>query len=527
MHQLAATRPARQAVSRLFSLRDLGYRYPDGTPALAGIDLDIFAGDRLALVGQNGAGKTTLAKHLNGLLKPDQGEITYRGQPLAGAHLTQARLEIGLLFQDADDQLFCNSIREDVLFGPRNQGLDPAEAEAAAEAALADVDLLGDAERPPHTLSYGQRKRAALATLLAMQPEVLILDEPTANLDPRQEQLLLDLLLNYPGTLICITHNLLFAYELCQRAVVLAQGRVHHDDSLRELVAHQPSQREHGLDFSFRFAGDPPQPGQGRPAGSPANRQPPLLAMTGYSYRYPDGRQALRDLTFAIRRGDRLALVGENGAGKSTLAGCLAGLRLGLGNLTLDGRTITSRTRRELTRQAGLVFQDCADQLFCPSCFEEVAFGPRQLGWPSAAINAAVTDALQRVRLENFAERVPLHLSGGERKRLALAAVLALRPQILILDEPTAGLDPQGEELLLDILSKFAVTLLLISHDLHFIRRLTERTLVLHEGRLVQDYATDDFFADADLNSLNQLDYSYRSASELRLRELRRKAAEG
>lgn len=524
MHQQTTHLPLHQAGPALFTLRGLCYKYADGTPGLAGIDLEIFTGDRLALVGQNGAGKTTLAKHLNGLLIADQGEVTYKGKPLAGRHLDRARLEIGLLFQDPDDQLFCNTLREDVLFGPLNQGLGPTAAEEAAVAALKSVSLAEEAHCPPHSLSYGQRKRAALATLLAMQPQVLVLDEPTANLDPRQEDLLLQQLQGYRGTLICITHNLLFAYALCQRAIVLENGRVHHDYSLRELMAHQPSQREHGLDFSFRFGASATPAAPRSPAiiGRPVDTGPqePLLRLAGYSYRYPDGRQALAGLNLDIRAGERLAIVGENGAGKSTLAACLTGLRHGHGSFLLAGQTIDDHSRRILCRQVGLVLQDPADQLFCPSCREEVAFGPRQLGWPKKDIDHLVGKALRTVGLAGCAERVPLHLSGGERKRLALAAVLVMQPRILILDEPTAGLDPQGEERLLGILAGLDITLLLISHDLFFIRSLTERALVLHEGRIVQDYSTDAFFADANLTGLNQLDYSYRSRCELEVLEL-------
>ncbi len=501
MHQLAATIPLSPPAPALFSLRGLGYRYADGTPALSDINLEIIPGDRLALVGQNGAGKTTLAKHLNGLLTPSQGTLTYRGQSLTGRHLHEARLEIGLLFQNPDDQLFCNTVFEDVLFGPLNQQLDHTAASAVATSALQAVNLNQQATRAPHTLSYGQRKRAALATLLAMQPQVLILDEPAANLDPRQELALLEQLRNYRGSLICITHNLPFAYELCERAVVLENGRIHHDYRLSELAAHLPSQREHGLDFSFRCAATAPRAATDHPPA--AGRPLPQIQLTDYSYRYPDGRQALDRLNLTIHQGNRIALVGENGAGKSTLAACLTGLRSGSGDFKLAGQTINGRNRSLLCRQIGLVFQDAADQLFCPSCREEVAFGPRQLGWSKAAIDRQVAETLRAVGLQGFEDRVPLHLSGGERKRLALAAVLAMQPRILILDEPTAGLDPQGEEQLLNILTDLDITLLLISHDLFFIRALTRRTLVLHEGRVAQDDTTERFLNDASLAGLN------------------------
>jgi len=238
----------------LFEIRQLAFTYPDGTPALRNISLDIHHGDRIALVGHNGSGKTTLIKHLGGLLQPQSGTVRYKGEPVTGDTATLLRQEVGILFQDPDDQLFCNTLYEDVAFGPMNQGLPKPVVEKRVSEALRAVDLADYAYKPPHNLSYGQRKRAALATVLAMNPVVLILDEPTANLDPRQVQHFGELLRRFTGTIICITHDILFLQELCNRAVVLADGRVHHDYSFDDLIAHPASLRDHGLDFSFRFS---------------------------------------------------------------------------------------------------------------------------------------------------------------------------------------------------------------------------------------------------------------------------------
>ena len=526
MHQLASRPPLDQTGETLFSLRYVSFSYPNGTAALDTISLDIAPGDRIAIVGQNGAGKSTLLKHLNGLLPTQDGTLTYKGLSFDPDHLRKARLEIGLLFQDPDDQLFCNSVEEDVLFGPLNQGLAPDVARSKCEAALADVGLEALGARPPHRLSYGQRKRAALAGLLAMEPEVLLLDEPTANLDPQQEELLLQRLKDYPGTIVCITHNLLFAYELCQRTVVLEQGRIHHDFSLRELVSHRAALRGHGLDFSFRFVEQAlPENGGSEATTSPGSEESvvaaePLVSLHDYSFAYPDGTEALNGVNLQIRPGEKLAIVGENGAGKTTLVSCLMGLQLGRGLYRLNGETVSASNRKQSCRTVGLVFQDSADQLFCPSCAEEVAFGPRQLGLDKVETERRVGSALRQVGLEGYEERVPLHLSGGERKRLALAAVLAMQPDVLILDEPTAGLDPDGEERLLNIIRNLDVTLVLVSHDLFFVRQLARRTVVLHDGMLVQDYSTESFFNDANLTTLNQLDFTYRNRCGLEIMKL-------
>ena len=222
-----------------------------------------------------------------------------------------------------------------------------------------------------------------------------------------------------------------------------------------------------------------------------------------------------------VGRGESLALVGENGAGKSTLALVMLGVNQGQGEYRYDGSLVTPKNRKRLWRRIGMLFQDAADQLFCPSCWEEVAFGPRQLGCSRAEIDRLVEEAMEQVKMTSYEERVPLNMSGGERKRLAIAAALSMRPEVLVLDEPSAGLDPQGEELLLDILARLAMTTVLISHDIFFIQRLTNRTVLLDQGRVVRDYATSDFLADNQLESVNQLDFTYKNICHSEIMALR------
>ena len=496
----------------LFRLSDLSFRYVNGPLVLEGVNLDIAPGERIAIVGQNGSGKTTLIKQLCGLLLPEQGEVRFKGDPLGGEHLDRSRLEIGLLFQDPDDQLFGHTLIDDAAFGPSHQGLSRDEARKTALKALGRVHLADMAYKAPHHLSFGQKKRAALAGLLAMQPSVLLLDEPTANLDPGQEQVFFDLLMNYRGTLVCISHDLLFLYELCERAVVMEKGHVVHDYTMNDLVAQRDELRSHGLDFSFRL--QPERNGRGAVCAdndrAVSTGKPTMLELQGYDFCYPDGTRAMSNVDFSIAAGERIALVGENGAGKTTLLSCLLGLREGRGTYLFEDEPVTRRSRKHLWRNIGMVFQDSSDQLFCPSVGEEIAFGLKQAGASKGEIRRHTEEALARVRLEGFEDRIPLHMSGGERKRLALACVLAMSPKLLILDEPSAGLDPQGEELLLSIVGELDVTLLLVSHDMFFVNALTERTVVMHQGAICQDMATDAFFKDPGLSNLNGLAYTFR-----------------
>jgi energy-coupling factor transport system ATP-binding protein len=521
--------------SPVLEVQNLSFRYPAGGPALDSIDLSIHPGDRLALVGHNGAGKTTLVKHLNGLLRPLSGTVRFLGAHLEGSHLSSARLQIGLLCQDPDDQLFCNTLDEDIAFGPYNQGLNSEDIEERVQSALNAVGLEGFRYKAPHHLSYGQKKRAALATLLSMEPQVLILDEPTANLDPKQERLFLDLLGNFHGTLVCISHDLLFLYEICSRAVVLEKGRIHHDFSMQELVSETKYLRAHGLDFTFRFSccrddGEHPHhhahPHHHRhaavqtvshsplPCPQAAEKTSPdgLVLLEDFSFRYPDGSWGLRNVDLVIEEGESVAIVGENGAGKSTLVSCLAGILEGEGTYAFGGEPVVGRRKEQLWREIGLAFQDPADQLFCPSCAEEVAFGPKQLRLPPEEIQKLVDESLDRVRLNGFEERVPHHLSAGERKRIALAAVLSMNPRLLILDEPTANLDPQSEELLCRILTQLRATRILVSHDIDIIALLSRRTIVMHQGRVIRDYPTAEFIQDRSLVSINGLDYTFKNA---------------
>lgn len=512
----------------LFSLIEVSFHYPDGTPALNRVTLKIHQGDRIALVGRNGSGKTTLVKHLNGLLPCGEGEINYKGGPLSQAMLRQLRLSTGVLFQDPDDHLFCNTLHDDVAFGPMNQGLDEPAVAARVEERLTAVGLAHLRYKPAHLLSYGQKKRAAFAAIMAMNPEVLILDEPTANLDPRQEQVFKELLKDYTGTLIVIDHDLLFLYDLCDRAVVMSDGAVHHDYSFDELVSQPSFLREHGLDFTFRFSccGDHhpsahhhhhhhyqthEHHGNGLIHEPSLANGAPLVELQHFSFRYPDGTLGLDDVNLCLGKGDSLALVGENGAGKSTLAACLLGLYRGEGFFFVDGQAVQHDRKNGLWRRVGMVFQNSADQLFTPSCREEVAFGPSRMGVKGEELRRRVDLALATVRLDGFADKVPLNMSGGERKRLAIAAALAMHPEILILDEPTAGLDPHGEELLMNILQDLGLTTILITHDLFFIERLTSRTVVMHRGVIIRDYQTTEFLVDDHLQSVNGLDYAYKS----------------
>jgi energy-coupling factor transporter ATP-binding protein EcfA2/sirohydrochlorin ferrochelatase len=235
------------------ALRGLSYRYPDGTPVLEDITLTVARGERVAILGPNGAGKTTLALQLNGMLEGATGDVEIGGTRLAPATRKEIRRRVGLVFQDPDDQLFLPSVRADVAFGPANLGLTGAALAARVDAALARVAITALADRAPHALSAGERRRAALAGVLAMEPEVLVLDEPSSHLDPAARRELADVLLSLSLTTVLVTHDLPYALELCPRAIVLDQGHVVADGPTREVLADEGFMRAHRLELPAGF----------------------------------------------------------------------------------------------------------------------------------------------------------------------------------------------------------------------------------------------------------------------------------
>ena len=248
----------------VLDVEGLAYAYPDGHQALYGVDLQVHAGERVALLGPNGAGKTTLVLHLNGILTPGAGRVAVSGLPVEKQNLREIRRRVGVVFQDPDDQLFMPTVRDDVAFGPANLGLAGEELDARVEAALAAVDMQDHADRPPHHLSFGQRRRVAVATVLAMEPHVLVLDEPSSNLDPASRRELADVLRSLDVTMLMVTHDLPYALELCPRSVVLSGGAVVADGPTREMLCDDALMRAHRLELPFGF--DPAR------AGTPGSR---------------------------------------------------------------------------------------------------------------------------------------------------------------------------------------------------------------------------------------------------------------
>lgn len=232
---------------------DLNYNYPDGTEVLRDTAFHIHSGERVALLGSNGAGKTTLVFHLNGIFRPLSGSVVVAGLPLVDENLKEIRRRVGVVFQDPDDQLFMPTVRQDVAFGPANYGVEGSELDARVVDALTAVGMLDVADRPPHHLSLGQRRRVAVATVLAMRPEIVVLDEPSSNLDPASRRELADVLTSLEITMLMVTHDLPYALELCPRSLIMNEGTIVADGPTTDVLSDRELMRANRLELPLGF----------------------------------------------------------------------------------------------------------------------------------------------------------------------------------------------------------------------------------------------------------------------------------
>ncbi|MGN6753566.1 MAG: energy-coupling factor ABC transporter ATP-binding protein [Intrasporangium sp.] len=237
----------------VLDVRGLAYAYPDGHQALYGVNLHVHQGERVALLGPNGAGKTTLVLHLNGILTGGTGSVAVSGLPVTKDNLQEIRRRVGIVFQDPDDQLFMPTVHDDVAFGPANLGLRGAALEARVLRALEQVGMADFADRPPHHLSFGQRRRVAVATVLAMEPEILVMDEPSSNLDPASRRELAHIVASLDVTVLMVTHDLPYALELCERAVILSDGVIAADGPTRDVLADGDLMARNRLELPYGF----------------------------------------------------------------------------------------------------------------------------------------------------------------------------------------------------------------------------------------------------------------------------------
>ncbi len=539
---MTAGAAARSPASRL-EVRALACRFTEPpAQALVGVSLTVRAGELVAVMGASGAGKSTLLRCVNGLvpsLAPAEtaGEILLDGAEVLGAPPGALAGRVAMVFQDFEAQLFSTNVRLEVAFGPAQLALPPAEVARRVDAALARVGLRDVMHRDPRELSGGQKQRLAIASILAMAPGVILLDEAATDLDPSGRQELyatLQRLRAQDVALVAVEHEIepLVAADrlyLMRDGAVVAMGAAEtlardvetclacgvrpHDLAVlgRRLGVEVPLDVPDAITMLRRRfpaasaveAPREPGPAAAVPSGPAPVGPAPILEVEHLTYRYRDGATAVDDVSLRLRPGELIAIVGRNGSGKTTLAKHLNGLlRATQGRVRLDGRDVARLPLDRVAQRIGYVFQNPDDQLFAATVAEEVAFGPRNFGLAGDALAARVRDTLSAVGLDARSEDDPFLLSKGERQRLAVATVLAMAPRVLILDEPTTGLDHPQQRRMLDLLLRLRASgtaIVLITHTPWVVAECAERVLVMHAGRLVFDGDFAGFILDPDL----------------------------
>ena len=533
-----------------FSITDENDNVIEENSALDGVNIEVEEGQFIAILGHNGSGKSTFARHINALLTPDEGTLYVNGWDTKDeSKLWDIRQNAGMVFQNPDNQIIATVVEEDVGFGPENLGVPTEEIWERVEKALAAVGMLEYRHSSPTKLSGGQKQRVAIAGVVAMKPKCIVLDEPTAMLDPngRKEVLKTVKELNKQEnvTVILITHHMNEVID-ADKVFVMDSGKVVLEGTPREIFSKVSELKKLGLDvpqvteiaynlkdkgidmgqcvlnvkeFKERYKSvtgkdiasiddvNKSKVSESVNVQSDAEEKKLILEAKNLTYIYEEGtaneKGALEDVSLNIHEGEFLAIIGHTGSGKSTLIQHLNGLmKADSGAIYFNGEDIYAKefSMPFLRKHVGLVFQYPEHQLFETTVLQDVCFGPKNLGLSKDDMLEAAKKALKQVGLgEDYYEKSPFELSGGEKRRVAIAGVLAMNPEVLILDEPTAGLDPKGRDKILNQLKKLQternIAIVLVSHSMEDVAKYAERLVVMSGGKKIYDGACREVFS--------------------------------
>lgn len=525
---------------------------------LKGVDLTIKKGEFIALLGRNGSGKTTFSKQLNAILRPSEGTVTVDEMGTRDAEkLYDIRQHVGMVFQNPDNQMVAANVEEEVAFGPENLGMESDTIVARVKQALEQVRMWKRRKTAPNHLSGGQKQRIAIAGILAMHPDYIVLDEPTAMLDPKGRKEVMEALqqLNQEQemTVILITHDMEEA-ALAGRVILLADGQVRFDGTPEDFFGEDALLAEMGMEapLSYRVRklidsdvfekkiGDArveeatidkrekvaeyDKTGREWEASSELvdkkknkkaeaetdEKNQALLSLQHVSYIYSPGtayeKVALDDVNLSLGKGEIVGLAGHTGSGKSTMIQLLNGLlKPTSGTVTFEGKDIHAKgySGNYLRSKVGMVFQYPEHQMICDTVWEDVAFGPSKQGLTGEACETRVEEALRFVDLpEKYYQASPLQLSGGQKRRVAIAGVLAMHPEYIILDEPAAGLDAAGKREIFDRIRRMSreqgIGVLLVSHSMEDLAEYADRIIVLDDGKKILDDRPAEVFAERE-----------------------------
>ena len=501
------------------AIENLHFTYPSrDTPTLRGINATVASGDFVLLTGPTGCGKSTLLRTMNGLIPHSSagtlsGNVRLNGKNVAQQPLAVTCQQVGLLFQNPDEQLFCTRVEDEIAFGLENLCISPEHIAPRIDEALAQVGLDGFRGRRISELSGGEKQRVALACFCAMQPQVLLLDEPTSHLDLRGTRDILDIVKRLNTdlgiTTILATHRTAEIAPLCNRVWLMHEGELCLDKPKDEAFTEPEPYHRLGVQVPV---GEPSWT-RCTPVGEPSRFQKshsPLLTLRSVSFRYPNtDAPALKPISYKVCRGEVVAIMGANGSGKTTLIHLMAGLlRPSDGELSIADKRVTRKKRpklHQLAGKVGIVFQNPALLLQAETVADEVAFGPKNLKLAREPLQTLVTDTLARFDLDRLATEAPYSLSRGQRQRVAVAANFSLYPELFLLDEPTTGQDAQHLHQLMGELcaeiKRENRSLIFTTHDAQLTLNYADRVLLLREGELVFDGVPDFAFAEGELLS--------------------------
>ncbi|HUT52876.1 MAG TPA: energy-coupling factor transporter ATPase [bacterium] len=512
---------------RAVELQEVRFRYRGAdADALAGVGVHADAGERVAVVGLTGAGKSTLLKCVNRLVPASYrgefaGKVALFGEEIAGKRVAELCGTVGMVLQDFESQLFSSAAELDAAFGPENLGLGGDEIRRRVTQSLRAVGMEHLRRRDPATLSGGQKQRLAIATVLSLHPRVLCLDEPTTDLDPEGREEIASLLKSLCGgglTALLAEHEMdllagadrIVGLAAGKKMFDCAAGEVLWDPGLLSSFGVRPPdlavvagelglvERPGTVDEAaalLKSNGIGIRPGAAdelvRADAAAAQEGRELIRIEGLGHTYPGGVESLSGVDLTIRAGEFVAVLGRNGSGKTTLVKHINGLlKPTAGAVLIEGQDTRALKAAALGQRVGFVFQDPDHQIFAGRVFDEVAFAPRNHGLPEAGVKERVTRALAQVGLAGREDRDPFLLTKGERQRVALAGVLAAEPEVIILDEPTTGLDYPAQRAVMELLKALnneGRTVIVITHAIGTAAEYARRIVVMSDAAVIGD----------------------------------------
>lgn len=520
-----------KGISHKFNIKDRDGNKVGENWAVRDVDFMADKGEMIAILGRNGSGKSTFARHLNGLLAPDRGTVIVGGRDLRKEkELTSIRKQVGMVFQNPDNQIVGNTLAEDIGFGLENLGTDSDEIWKKIDEMLELSGLTAYKYKNTSRISGGQKQRLAIASAMAMEPECIVLDEATSMLDPQGASDMLELVnrLNKEKniTVIMVTHKIPEAL-MADKVYIMNEGKVAAEGAPQEVLSDVKQLKKYGLEIpvSMKVAAGIPvdvcfqykrlknlaeeTAVDQKTENYTSEKDRPVVELRNISYTYINGNetyQALSGIDLKLYEGQVVAVIGQTGSGKSTLLQMINRLiSPQSGSVYLYGTDIHSvRNIKDIRKRIGYVFQFPESQLFESTVLKDVMYGPVNFGMSKTEAEKSARKALKLVGVpEKYMDYSPFELSGGLKKRVALAGILAYDPDVLILDEPACGLDGESRQQLWDIIRwlnrERNVTVILVSHDMEDVFEISERVVFMEAGRITYDGDTEAFFKETEL----------------------------